>query len=61
MTQLWNGTVAQSGADVSVTNADYNALIVTDGSVSFGFNGSITGPSSPPTSFSVNGAACTTG
>ncbi|MDX8148960.1 cellulose binding domain-containing protein [Lentzea sp. BCCO 10_0061] len=61
VTQLWNGTVAQSGADVSVTNADYNALIVTDGSVSFGFNGSITGPSSPPSSFSVNGAACTTG
>ncbi|WP_093590479.1 cellulose binding domain-containing protein [Lentzea waywayandensis] len=61
VTQLWNGTVSQSGADVSVTNADYNALIVTDGSVSFGFNGSVTGPSSPPSSFSLNGAACTTG
>ena len=61
VTQLWNGTVAQIGADVSVTNADYNALIVTDGSVSFGFNGAVTGPSSPPSSFSVNGTACTTG
>ncbi|WP_439656809.1 cellulose binding domain-containing protein [Lentzea sp. HUAS TT2] len=59
--QLWNGTVSQAGADVSVTNAGYNALIVTDGSVSFGFNGSSTGPSSAPASFSVNGAACTTG
>ncbi|MCX2951615.1 cellulose binding domain-containing protein [Lentzea sp. NEAU-D7] len=61
VSQLWNGTVSQSGAEVSVTNAGYNALIVKDGSVTFGFNGSATGPSSPPSSFSVNGAACTTG
>jgi hypothetical protein len=61
VTQLWNGTVSQSGADVSVTNAGYNALIVKDGSVTFGFNGSATGPISAPGSFSVNGTACTTG
>ncbi|MGI5507234.1 cellulose-binding domain-containing protein [Lentzea sp. CA-135723] len=61
VSQLWNGTVSQSGAEVSVTNAAYNALIVKDGSVTFGFNGAATGPTSPPASFSVNGAACTTG
>ncbi|MFD4639877.1 cellulose binding domain-containing protein [Lentzea sp. NPDC058436] len=61
VTQLWNGTASQSGVNVSVTNADYNALIVADGSVSFGFNGSATAPSSPPASFSLNGNACTTG
>ncbi|MCR3752642.1 cellulose binding domain-containing protein [Lentzea californiensis] len=61
VTQLWNGTVSQSGADVSVTNAGYNALIVQDGSVTFGFNGAVTGPISAPSSFSVNGTACTTG
>ncbi|MDX8051591.1 cellulose binding domain-containing protein [Lentzea sp. BCCO 10_0798] len=61
VSQLWNGTVSQSGADVSVTNAGYNALIVKDGSVTFGFNGSATGPISAPSSFSVNGTACTTG
>ncbi|WP_089919906.1 cellulose binding domain-containing protein [Lentzea albida] len=59
--QLWNGTASQSGVNVSVTNADYNALIVADGSVSFGFNGSTTVPSTPPVSFSLNGNACTTG
>ena len=59
--QLWNGTASQSGVNVTVTNADYNALIVTDGSVSFGFNGSATTPSTPPVSFSLNGNACTTG
>ncbi|WP_394618108.1 cellulose binding domain-containing protein [Lentzea sp. JNUCC 0626] len=61
VSQLWNGTVSQSGADVSVANAAYNALIVKDGSVTFGFNGAATGPTSPPTAFSVNGAACTVG
>ncbi|MFD4668963.1 cellulose binding domain-containing protein [Lentzea sp. NPDC058450] len=61
VSQLWNGTVSQSGAEVSVANAAYNALIVKDGSVTFGFNGAATGPTSPPSSFSVNGAACVTG
>ncbi|MGW6442887.1 cellulose binding domain-containing protein [Lentzea sp. NPDC055074] len=61
VTQLWNGTVSQSGAEVSVANAGYNALIVKDGSVTFGFNGATTSPTSPPDSFSVNGAACTAG
>jgi hypothetical protein len=59
--QLWNGTASQSGVNVTVTNADFNALIVTDGSVAFGFNGSASAPSSPPASFSLNGNACTTG
>ncbi|GLY46947.1 hypothetical protein Lesp01_06030 [Lentzea sp. NBRC 102530] len=61
VSQLWNGTVSQSGAEVSVANAAYNALIVKDGSVTFGFNGAATGPTSQPTAFSLNGAACTAG
>lgn len=61
VTQLWNGVVSQSGAEVSVANAGYNALIVEEGSVTFGFNGSANGPTSPPGEFSVNGAVCTTG
>jgi endonuclease YncB( thermonuclease family) len=58
--QLWNGSVSQSGGDVSVTNANYNALIVPNGSVSVGFNGSVNGRNSAPTSFSLNGTPCTT-
>ncbi|GAB2804649.1 cellulose binding domain-containing protein [Lentzea nigeriaca] len=61
VTQLWNATVSQSGADVTVTNAAYTALIVPDGSVSVGFNGSVTGPNSAPAAFTLNGAPCTTG
>lgn len=59
--QMWNAKPSQSGGDVSVTNAGYTALIVPDGSVSLGFNGSVKGANNPPTSFTLNGAACTTG
>jgi hypothetical protein len=37
----------------------YNGAIATNGSVSFGFNGSWTGSNPVPTSFAVNGVACT--
>ncbi|MFC3894997.1 cellulose binding domain-containing protein [Lentzea rhizosphaerae] len=59
--QMWNGTVSQAGGDVTVTNAGYNALIVVDGSVEIGFNGSVTGPNSVPGSFTLNGRTCTAG
>jgi endonuclease YncB( thermonuclease family) len=61
VTQMWNASVSQSGADVSVTNAGYTSLIVPDGSISVGFNGSANGANSVPASFTLNGAACTTG
>ncbi|MFS8097712.1 cellulose binding domain-containing protein [Lentzea alba] len=58
VTQMWNATSSQNGADVSVVNAGYTALIVPDGSVSLGFNGGAKGANSVPTSFTLNGAAC---
>jgi endonuclease YncB( thermonuclease family) len=61
VTQMWNATVSQSGVDVTVTNAGYTALIVPDGSVSLGFNASVSGTNSVPDSFTLNGAACTAG
>ncbi|MFD5827936.1 cellulose binding domain-containing protein [Lentzea sp. NPDC060358] len=61
VSQMWNATAAQSGAEVSVTNADYAALIVANGSVSIGFNGAVSGPNSVPESFTLNGAPCATG
>ncbi|MEV6238507.1 cellulose binding domain-containing protein [Lentzea sp. NPDC051838] len=59
--QMWNASVSQTGADVTVTNAGYTALLVPDGSVSLGFNGSVNGANSVPSSFTLNGSACTTG
>ncbi|HEX7302615.1 cellulose-binding domain-containing protein [Lentzea sp.] len=61
VSQMWNATASQSGADVSVTNADYAALIVVNGSVSIGFNGAVSGQNSVPESFTLNDAPCTTG
>jgi hypothetical protein len=59
ITQLWNGSLTQSGANVTVTNASYNAAIATNGSVSFGFNGTWTGSNPIPTSFAMDGTTCT--
>ncbi len=59
ITQLWNGSYTQSGGQVSVTNASYNASVGSGASTSFGFNGSWTGSNPDPTSFSLNGITCT--
>jgi non-reducing end alpha-L-arabinofuranosidase len=62
ITQLWNGSFTQSGAQVTVTDAGYNASIATGGSTSFGFNGAWNNASNPvPSSFALNGVACTGG
>jgi cellulose 1,4-beta-cellobiosidase len=60
VTQLWNGTVSQSGQNVSVTNMSYNGNVPANAFVSSepGFNGSWTGSNPVPTSFSVNGNVC---
>lgn len=59
VTQLWNGTVSQSGAQVTVTNAAWNAAIAAGGTASFGFNGSWTGSNPVPAAFALNGTPCT--
>ncbi len=56
--ELWNGSYTQSGANVTVTNASYNANIPTGGTVSFGFNANWSGSNPLPTSFTLNGQAC---
>jgi uncharacterized membrane protein len=60
ITQLWNGTETQNGANVAVTSLSYNGSIASGGSYSgMGFNGawnSVT--NAAPTSFAVNEVAC---
>jgi hypothetical protein len=59
ISQLWNGTETQSGANVTVANMSYNGSIPAGGSYSgIGFNGSWNSTNTVPTSFAVNGAAC---
>ncbi|MFI5896088.1 family 43 glycosylhydrolase [Actinoplanes sp. NPDC051513] len=59
VTQLWNGTVTQSGSQVTVTNAAYNGGVATGGTASFGLNGSWTSSNPAPAGFTLNGVACT--
>jgi xyloglucan-specific exo-beta-1,4-glucanase len=47
ITQLWSGTVTQTGAAVKVTNAGYNGAVAAGGSTTFGFLGSISGATNP--------------
>ncbi|GIM97396.1 family 43 glycosylhydrolase [Paractinoplanes toevensis] len=59
ITQLWNGSVTQSGTQVAVTNASYNGSLATGASASFGFNGTWTTANPVPASFALNGVTCT--
>jgi endo-1,4-beta-xylanase len=59
VTQAWNATVTQSGAQVTAQNVGYNGAVATNATVSFGFNGSWTTSNPSPASFALNGVACT--
>jgi Cellulose binding domain/Glycosyl hydrolase family 12 len=59
VTQAWSAAVTQSGSQVTARNAGYNGSLATNGGASFGFNGSHTGSNPVPTSFTLNGVACT--
>jgi hypothetical protein len=61
VSSLWNGNEIQSGANVTVNNESYNGSIPAGGSYAgVGFNGTWNGMTNAiPTSFSLNGTACT--
>lgn len=62
ITQSWNGTVAQSGAAVTVTDAGWNrTLAAGGGSAEIGFQAGSTGTNGPPTAFTLNGVTCAVG
>lgn len=56
----WNATYSQTGATVTATNVSYNGTLPANGSTQIGFNGSYTGTNTPPNTFTLNGATCTT-
>jgi hypothetical protein len=61
VTQAWNATVTQSGSQVTAKNVGYNGSVATNATASFGFNGTWTSSNPVPTSFTLNGIACTGG
>jgi endoglucanase len=61
VTQGWDGTWTQTGANVSVASMSWNGAIASGGTVQIGFNGSWTGSNPSPTVFTLNGVACNGG
>ena len=59
ITSAWSATVSQSGENVTATNAGYDASINPGGTVSIGFQGTWTSSDAAPSSFNLNGTACT--
>jgi len=61
VSSLWNGNEIQSGANVTVTNENYNGSIAAGANYTgVGFNGAWNGTTNAiPTTFSINGTACT--
>ncbi|HEY3867660.1 MAG TPA: cellulose binding domain-containing protein [Actinocrinis sp.] len=59
ITNAWNATTTQAGEAVTATNASYNATLAAGGNTSFGFQGTWTNSDAAPTTFTLNGNACT--
>jgi hypothetical protein len=59
ITANFNGGFSMSGENATLTNASYNATIAAGASTTDSFQGTFTSNDASPTSFSVNGAACT--
>jgi poly(hydroxyalkanoate) depolymerase family esterase len=58
VTNGWNATATQSGADVSARNAAWNATIAAGQSVEFGFQATYSATNAPPTRLLLNGVVC---
>ncbi|HVU68979.1 MAG TPA: cellulose binding domain-containing protein [Ktedonobacteraceae bacterium] len=60
ITLIWNGSAAQSGNAVTITNLSYNAAIPPGASLGSapGFLGSWNGSNAAPTAFKLNGTNC---
>ena len=59
ITQAWDATYTQSGANAKLTYMSYDSTIAPGATLSgVGFNGSYSGTNTAPTAFYVNGTLC---
>jgi len=58
ITSGWSATYSQSGKSVTATAMDYNRSIAPGQSTNIGFQGTFASSDANPTSFTLNGAAC---
>lgn len=61
-TQGWNANWNQAAgsANVTATNMSYNGTLAPNASTDIGFNGTYTSANTAPSTFTLNGATCTT-
>jgi Cellulose binding domain len=59
ITNAWNAVATQTGQAVSAADGGWNRVIAAGGSAGFGFQASFSGSNARPTSFRLNGTACT--
>jgi alpha-L-fucosidase len=53
ITQIWNGTYTQNGANVTASNVSYNGSLAPGASTTFGFLANVGGTNNPPTTLAV--------
>jgi endo-1,4-beta-xylanase len=58
ITSMWNSTISPLSGQVTAQNLSYNSVIGASGSQGFGFQGTHTGDTGKPTSFTLNGRSC---
>ncbi|MEV4416742.1 glycoside hydrolase family 6 protein [Catellatospora sp. NPDC049609] len=58
ITNAWNATVTASGANVTARNVAHNGNLPTNGTTSFGFQGSYSGSNTSPAVFKLNNVTC---
>jgi cellulase/cellobiase CelA1 len=58
VTDMWNATPKQSGAEVNATNVSYNVTIQPGATQVVGYTGSNRADNPTPTGFSLNGHPC---
>ncbi|MCW7942578.1 cellulose-binding protein [Streptomyces hygroscopicus] len=60
ITQMWDGTYTQDGAEVTAKATAYNKQVPANGTFAIGFIASWHGGNSAPGEFTVNGVGCST-
>jgi glucose/arabinose dehydrogenase len=59
VTNAWNAQLTQSGQSVTARNADWNAGLPSNGTVTFGFQATYSGTNARPGDFRLGSTACT--
>jgi serine/threonine protein kinase len=61
ITNAWDSSFSQSGAQVTIINAAFNNVLAPGSSATPGFQGTWTSSDAPPTAFALSGVACGSG